>query len=84
VGGGSKGKVGKQPQTSQKQLFPFVDFHKSQPENTKKKIGKIIVPTLPKNQNQKPKTSKIINSSVAQTNVLQGQRERKKKVVLDL
>ena len=54
------------------------------PEKTKKIISKIIVPTLPKNQNQKPKTSKIINSSVNQTNVLQGQRERKKKVVLDL
>ena len=31
-----------------------------------------------------PKTSKIINSSVNQTNVIQGQRKRQKKVVLDL
>ena len=56
---------------------------KPKPEKTKKKISKIIVPTLPKNQNQKPKTSKIINSSVAQTNVLSGKRERKNKTILD-
>ena len=31
-----------------------------------------------------PKTSKIINSSVNQTNVVQGQRQRKQKVVLDM
>jgi len=36
----------------------------------------------PKSPQQK--TNKIINSSVGQTNVVRGQRERKKKVVLDL
>ena len=67
-------------------------FEKEKEEKTegKKKTNpkaKKPTPSLPSPLPPKPpqpKTSKIINSSVNQTNVIQGQRKRQKKVVLDL
>ena len=63
---------------------------KKQREKKKKKKtnpkGKTTLPlSLPlPSKSPQPKTSKIINSFINQTNVVQGQRQRKKKVVLDL
>jgi len=60
--------------------------HLADEKGTYYQFKKKPTPSLPSSlpaKSPQPKTSKIINSSVGQTNVVQGQRERKKKVILD-
>ena len=66
----------------------YFDEKKEEKMAGKKKANpktKKPTPSLPlPAKSPQPKTGKIVNSSVNQTNVLPGKRERKKKVILDL
>ena len=59
----------------------------SRRKNTTNPKAKKQTPSLPSPlppKSPQPKTTKIINSSVNQTNVPQGQRQKKKKVFVDV